>query len=127
MNPSDFGEIILSNQIKLDGELVNRYIVEKGIRSYIIDSTLDNKVNKVRIQGAIDLSWTDTYISNDVFKREIGKSTIYFMGGERILLKKVISAKAYTPIAVNSSLNNHFVTMDIETIKVNNIITPYLI
>ena len=127
MNPSDFGEIILSNQIKLDGELVNRYIVINKDRTYQIDSNLNKIVNTVKLLGAIDLSWTDTEISNDVFKRDIGKSTIYFMGGVRILLKKVLSAKAYTPIKLDSELNNNFVTMDIETIKVSNIITPYLI
>jgi hypothetical protein len=127
MNPVDYGEILLNNKIQINGELVNRFVVEKGTRSYIIDSNLDNSVNKVRIQGPIDLSWIDTLISNDVFKRDIGKSSIYFMGGERILLKKVLSAKPYTPISVNSKLNDNFVTMDMETIKVNNLLTPYLI
>jgi hypothetical protein len=40
--------------------------VESGTKSYVIDVSDDTKVNKVRIQGAADLSWMDTLLSNDL-------------------------------------------------------------
>ena len=49
--------------------------------------------NNVRIQGAINLSWVDTKISDDVFMREIKKSTIYFMDGVVVLRKQTLNTK----------------------------------
>jgi len=127
MNPSDYGTILIDNYTQINGESVHRYIVESGTRSYIIDINSDNTVNNVRIQGAADLSWVDTYISEGLFMRNIGKSIIYFMGGERVLRKKMLSAKPFRKVSTDTTLNNNFITMDIETIKVNNKLTPYLI
>lgn len=126
MNPNDYGKVISMSVHIINGDRIERFIVINGDKTYQIDIN-PFSVNTVKILGVIDLNWTDTLIFNDVFKREIGKSTIYFMGGERILNKKVLMAKSYTPINVNSQLNNNFITMDIETITLNKIITPYLI
>ena len=49
------------------------------------------------------------------------------MGGERVLSKKVLSAKPFTKVAVDSTLNSNIITMDIETIKLQDKISPYLI
>ena len=127
MNPSDYGTIMVDNIIKLNGESIHRFNVVNGNRSYLIDVSNNGLVNNVRIQGAIDLKWIDTKISEGIFMREIGKSVIYFMGGEKVLRKKMLSAKPFTKVATDKTLNNNFVTMDIETIKINNNITPYLI
>jgi len=129
MNPSDYGDVILDNYVQIGGENVHRFLVENGTRSYIIDTSSDGLTNKVRIQGAINLSWVDTKISaaEDIFSRAIGKSIIYFMGGEKVLSKKVLNAKPFTKVAVDSQLDSKFITMDIETIKLQDKITPYLI
>ena len=123
MNPYDYGQVILNNLI--DG--INRFIVKSGTRTYQIDSSLDGLTNKVTILGAIDLSWVDTKFSEDIIKREIGKSIIFFMDGERILSKKQLNAKPFTKLSVETSINNRFITMDIETITQNNKLIPYLI
>lgn len=77
MNPSDYGTILVNNLI---GE-VNRFIVNNGIRNYQIDVSLDGLINKITILGASDFKWVDT-VQSEGFKREIGKSTIYFVDGE---------------------------------------------
>jgi|ERR1700760_314099 len=98
MNPSDYGNIIISNIITEEGLTFERFIVVNGNKTYQIDVIESGKVNKVTILGAINLSWTDVLISEeqDLFKREIKKSTIYFMDGEVILRKKEIPPKIFT-------------------------------
>jgi hypothetical protein len=92
MNPSDYGTI--------RGESLNyentRYFVRKGNRVYEIDVNSDNLTNKVSIVGASNLNWTDTKLSDDLFKRELGKSTFYFLAGEMVLIKRLIPAKPFT-------------------------------
>jgi DNA polymerase type B, organellar and viral len=127
MNPSDYGEIIVDNYVQTGGVNLHRFMVESGNRTYRIDVSNNGLTNNVKIQGAIDLSWIDTKISDEVFKREIGKSIIYFMGGERVLRKLQLNAKPFTKVATDSELNSKFVTMDVETIKLQGKITPYLI
>jgi hypothetical protein len=127
MNPSDYGQIILNNFIQQNGVNINRFIVESGTRSYVIDSSEDGLVNNVRIQGAIDLSWKDYKFSEDVIKREIGKSALFFMDGVRILSKKQLNAKPISKLSIETSIKSNFITMDIETITQNNKLIPYLI
>ena len=127
MNPSDYGTIEIDNYIHVNGNSVHRFYVVSGNRSYLIDVSNDGLTNNVRIQGAVDLKWIDTKISEGVFKREIGKSVIYFMGGERVLTKKLLSAKPFANVSVDTTLKSDFITMDIETVSLNNKLTPYLI
>jgi hypothetical protein len=117
MNPSDYGDIIVDNYIQLSGELIHRFKVRNEKKIFTIDISNDGLTNHVTIEGAIDLSWIDTKISGDVFKREIGKSIIVFMDGE-IVLRKI------NRVAVDKSL---VITMDIETIKLQGKLNPYLI
>lgn len=81
MNPSDYGTIIISNIITEEGITFERFIVVNRDKTYQIDVIENGQVNRVRILGAINLSWVDTLLSEeqDLFKREIKKSTIYFM------------------------------------------------
>jgi len=127
MNPEEYGEILLDNYIQLMGERLHRFIVENGTRTYKIDISNDSLINKVRIQGPIDLEWVDTKISDDTFKREIGKSVFYFMGGEKIVRKKLLNAKPFRKLSTDKVLNTNFITLDIETITLNSKITPYLL
>jgi hypothetical protein len=87
-------------------------------------------VNKVTILGRIKLSWIDSKLNlndTETFKREIGKSTIYFFDGEIILRKKELPANPFKKLQKESKLSNKFITVDIETIKIENKVTPYLI
>jgi len=130
MNPSDYGEIILSNYIQVEGENYQRFIVNGGSKTYQIDVSNNGLINKVSILGKINLSWIDTRVDSenlDYFKREIGKSTIYFMDGNIILRKQLLPSKAFKSSKIDTNLFNNFYTMDIETIKENGKLIPYLI
>lgn len=127
MNPRDYGTIMVDNVIQVNGETIHRFNVVNGNRSYLIDVSNNGLVNNVTIQGIVDLSWVDTHISEGIFKREIGKSIIYFMGGERVLTKKLLNAKPFRKVAVDTELNSNFITMDIETIKRDKKLIPYLL
>ena len=86
MNPANYGTIV-TTEIKSEG--FTRYIVTNGNKTYMIDQY--EGVNKVAMLGNVKLSWVDTKLvgdDTDYFKREIKKSTIYFLGGEIILRKK---------------------------------------
>ena len=92
MNPNDYGSIRGITQI---GEY-NRHFIRQGNKVYEIDVSLDKLVNKVSLIGASDFSWIDTKLSDDLIKRELGKSTIYFLDGEQVLIKRLIPAKPFT-------------------------------
>lgn len=126
MKPEEYGEIRLSNIIEVKSIVFERFIVAAGNKTYQID-VYPNK-NEVTLMGASDLKWTDTTIVSDVsFKREIQKSTIYFMDGEVILRKQVLPAKPFSRASKDHKLSNSFLTMDIETIKLDGRLVPYTI
>jgi len=133
MNPSDYGTILVNNYVQVDGETLHRFIVSNGSRTYRIDISEDKTVNHVTILGSIDLSWVDTRVNEsnsdlEIFKREIKKSTIYFIDGEVVLRKQMLNAKPISKLSQDKKLVSDFITMDIETIKdANGKFTPYLI
>lgn len=88
MNPEDYGDIIVSNKV---GD-VTRYVINNKERAYQIDVSEDSIVNVVKLLGSNDFGWRDTKLTEG-FKREIGKSTIYFVDGESVLVKQQRPAK----------------------------------
>lgn len=77
MIPSDYGDVIVDNYVQTKGGSFHRFVVVNGNKTFIIDQTLDGTKNLVKISGNIDLSWTDTKLSelgSDIFMREIKKS-----------------------------------------------------
>lgn len=122
MIPSEYGNIIATENIGT----ITRYIVTNKNKMYQIDSSENDTINNVKVLGGADLKWTDTKLAEG-FKREIGKSTLYFMDGECVLRKQQLPAKPFKTINVDTQLANDIITMDIETITKDNIITPYLI
>ena len=99
MNPSDYGTI--RGETQLEDSI--RYFVRKGNKVYEIDVSHDKLINKVSIIGSVDLSWIDTKISDSVIKRELGKTTLYFLDGEQVLIKRLIPAKPFTRFRQNPS------------------------
>jgi len=93
MNPSDYGTI--RGQTLIEGQM--RYFVKNNNnnRVYEINISQDNLTNYVSIIGASDLKWIDTKINENLFRREIGKVTLYFLEGELVLVKRLLSAKPF--------------------------------
>jgi len=91
MNPEDYG-VIRNKQLHHN---YTRYIVSDNKRIYEIDMSLDKLTNKVTILGLSDFNWTDTKLSDDSFKRQIGKTTITFLDSDIILIEKQLNAKSF--------------------------------
>ena len=139
MDPFKYGNVEISNMIKEKDEIFERFIIIKDNKTFRIDvydgvhgwsEIKCNKVNKISILGNIKLSWIDTRLdeNSNYFKREIGKSTIYFLDGEIILRKKELPAKPIRRLTKDNKLiNNNFYTLDIETIQIKNKVRPYLV
>ena len=123
MNPSEYGRIL--GQIVIDG--FTRFFVSNNNKTFQIDVSSDRLVNNVTLLGASDLNWIDTFVSEGCFKREIQKSTIYFLDGVEILRKQTLGAKPFRRLNVDKYLQKYIITMDLETIKQNNKLIPYLI
>jgi hypothetical protein len=83
MIPSDYGTVIGTTVF----DTFTRYFVTDNRKVFQIDIAFDSNINNVTVLGASDLKWTDTKLSEG-FKREIGKSTIYFVENN---LKKTIT------------------------------------
>jgi hypothetical protein len=125
MVPSDYGKVI--GTTFFSEENFTRYFVTDNRKVFQIDITIDGLTNTVTILGASDLKWTDIKLSEG-FKREIGKSTIYFLDGEVTLRKQLLNAKPFRKAVPDKTVTTNFLTMDIETIKTENgKLSPYLI
>lgn len=124
MNPFEYGQI-LAKELLTDSI---KYIVKSSSNKlFEIIVNLETTINNIRTLDASDLNWTDTKISEGCFKREIGKSTIYFLDGIEVLRKQVIPSKAFRKTKVDKYLQEKFVTFDVETIRKDNKLIPYLI
>jgi DNA polymerase family B len=122
MNPSDYGTIIATTVF----QEFTKYIVDSNRRIFEIDALLDNIINKVRIPDPSELSRTNVKTIKGL-KRVIGKSTYFFVDGELVLRKQEVQSKAFTKSKVDCEITKNFVTIDIETIKKDNRLSPYLI
>ena len=130
MIPSEYGEIQSDSYVTVDGIEYHRFIVVNDTKVFRIDRSLDRSHNNVTVLGAAGISWVDTCINNstNIFKRDIKKSTIYFMDGERVLRKQILPAKPFRKLSVDSKGSNTFYTLDIETIRNSDgKLSPYLI
>ncbi len=124
MKVEDYGTVLATTVF----ETFTRYIVNNGKRNYKIDVSLDGLTNNVTILGPVGLNWVDSYLTMDgVFRREIGKSTKYFLDGVNILNKQIIPAKAFRKTKIDTKKVSNFVTMDIETINKEGKLIPYLV
>ena len=122
MNPSEYGEV--KGTTPFDN--FTRHFVHNNNKVYEIDVSLTKLINNVTILGASDLKWKDTKLIEG-FKREIGKSTLYFLDGELVVRKYQVPAKPFTQLKVDPNMVSNFVTMDLETITQDGKLTPYLV
>jgi hypothetical protein len=75
-------------------------------------------------------TWIDTILSfeESKFIRKIGKSVLHYENKNLILSTRVKKTKAMiVKKLVNKKLVNNFITMDLETVTINNNLVPYLI
>lgn len=124
MDVKEYGEIFSKSEV---GDKTVYTVINESCVS-LIEST--GSVNKVKIPKPIDLEWVDTSFGG-VFKRQIGKNTIWIdTKEEKVLVKeKQLSAKPFREIKEDKNIitNNSFMTIDIETVLMDNVQIPYLI
>lgn len=117
MDPNKFGEVRASQSIS---DETTRYMVVNEV-NYVFQIDVGVNINNVHILGATDLKWVDTKLSDNSFKREIGKNTIYIKDGVVVVKEKQLPAKAFRKIPVETKLTpiNNFMCIDIVHIVPN--------
>jgi len=123
-NPKEYGKIL--------SEKNNQYTISVHNKNLILlDMTYkDNKkVNNIKYikNNRIVANWTDTIIEENSIVREIGKSIYYYENMELVLVKVIKKSKPIEKIKVNNKLINKIITMDLETVLIDNIHVPYLL
>jgi DNA polymerase type B, organellar and viral len=124
--PEEYGKILSKKG--------NHYVISVGSANnsiIILDSTIKNKkrVNIIQFikKGKVIYNWVDKIIDDNSFIREIGKSTYHYINKELILVKVIKQTKAISKTKVNNNRNTKIITMDLETILINNTHIPYLL
>jgi hypothetical protein len=126
LKPEDYGKVILKNK---DNYII--FLNKKVIINLMEEKEDSNSINRVTYikNGEILFSWKDTIISPDKIIRYIGKSMIHF-DGENVELFKVLKKTTGITTKIipkNNKVSNKFITMDIETVMVENKHIPYLL
>jgi hypothetical protein len=124
--PEEYGKVIAKYN--------NLYIIslQKNISVHLyLEKEGDHQINRIEYikNGNILFIWKDTIISPNSFIRTIGKSTIHYENGEIVLYKieKKTSGITKKNLPKNNQPSNKIITMDLETILINNVHIPYLL
>jgi hypothetical protein len=120
----DYG--ILINKIDMKESVVYFLQNEKGL-SIVIRTYIDHNLIEFFKNGISLIKFKDTFIRENKFMRTIANKKIYFENGEQILLSSEIKSKFISKTKNVKTLTNNFITIDIETIINNGLLTPYLI
>ena len=111
LNPEDYGKILIHDD--------QTYLIalKKNVELYlkVIDSNHHIKLFK---NSQLMYEWID-YINlkDKSITREIGKTTIFWIGGEIKWIKVLKSFKTISKKRASSHLNQNFITMDLETLS----------
>jgi hypothetical protein len=124
--PSDYGKILLKNGNAFTISLDKNTII--NLSQELEDNKPINIINYNQ-KGEILFSWKDKIISNNKFIRYIGKSIIHLDNGQISIFKvqKKTTGIINKILNKNNSVTNKFITMDLETIIINNKLIPYLL
>lgn len=124
--PSDYGKIIMNAN--------NTFFISPfNLKNIYITLQSEGDINKIKYikNGNVLFTWTDTIVNKEekLLIRTLGKSTIHFKDGEIILQKQERKTTGITNKILPKNNNRlfRFITMDLETVLVNNIHIPYLL
>jgi hypothetical protein len=123
-NPLDYG--ILINKIDMKDSVAYFLHNEKGL-TISIRTSIDHNLIEFFKSGTILLKFRDDIISENKFVRIIDDKNFYFENNKEILFSKEIKTKFISKTKNVKTLTNNFITIDIETIINNGLLTPYLI
>jgi hypothetical protein len=123
-NPLDYGKLILKNEF----EDYTQFILQtkENLLVKINKFEVYNEVELV-LRGESILKFRDEWISENKFIRILDNKIFYFENNHEILFTKEIKTKFISKTKNVKTLTNNFITIDIETIINNGLLTPYLI
>lgn len=121
---NEYGKILSSSDNQYTIFVNNNTLILLEITT--IDKQQVNRIKYIR-NGQIIYNWTDTVIGLSNVVREIGKSVYYYENGELVLIKIEKKSKAMEITKTRKKINNKIITMDLETILIDNVHTPYLL
>ncbi len=90
------------------------------------DNQQVNKIDFIK-NGRIIANWTDTIIGENKIVRDIGKSIYYYENMELVLIKVIKKSKPIEKIKISNKPLSKIITMDLETILIDNVHVPYLL
>jgi hypothetical protein len=146
MDPNDYGKILsttlkgtedvgtaVRGKAETDTQEVSAnklvHIIENSGTVFEIQVSDEGRKNETRIISAADIKWIDTKLSDNSFKRELTRNTMYISNGEKVVNAKQLNAKPIKTVKMDSKTTspNSFATIDIETVLHDNEQHPYLI
>jgi len=120
MNPLEYGKLI--------DKFGDTYIVSVNPKNIASITQLENS-NEVKFYKSAELTyeWIDKWIDSNTFSRTLGRKEWIFKNNEQILFKTEKSGKFMKTLVRSDTLQNKFISMDIETFIKDGIHTPYAI
>jgi hypothetical protein len=124
INIEDYGTI----QNSIDNTNIINF---KDNNKYILYVKIETDMNFYRLirikDNKLTLEWIDFKLNDNYFHRRIGNTLYHIKNGKMTNIETIKKSSPITTLKQESKLDNYFITMDIETILINNIHTPYLI
>ncbi len=124
----------LTTDVNLFGDILskskNKYIIAKKGSNlvYNIDILVDKQIVKLSNKGKVLLEFTDIFgINPTSFVRILKDQEFRYINGQLVLKKLVRKTKYISKIKLDKTINNKFITLDIETRTIDNIMEPYCI
>lgn len=123
-NPLDYGKLI--SEFKLEN--YTQYILQSKDNLLVSIKQFENH-NEVEIisSGEIIIKFRNEFVSEDKFIRFLDNKTFFFVNNKEILYTKELKTKFISKLAPSKTLNNNFITLDIETYVKDSILTVYCI
>ena len=123
-NPSEYGKIL-----GFENNLYTIFVHNKILIMLELNLKSNQQINNIKYikDGRVIAKWTDTVIAKNSIVREIGKSIYYYENMELVLVKVIKKSKPIDKIKLSNKPLSKIITMDLETVLVNNIHIPYLL
>lgn len=119
-DPLEYGDILTKHE-----ELTIAHL--KSGNTAVI-KTIENQ-NEVKIfrNGSLVLEYIDKKTSDNSFIRSLGRNTYYYINNKQVLVQSTKKTKAIPIKRSEKEMNTDFITMDLETMVIDNKHIPYCV